>query len=334
MIQLSPKPQPAAAAVQPVHVHIHQEGVNRFTPAPAAAMTDRPRFRAAVKADGTLELMVYGEIVDDTTMSLLEYYGVPTDGFVSAMNVKRALDSAGSSYSRVMTRINSPGGDAFAGIAIKSLLASQSKPWESCVDGIAASAASIIAVGSKDGCKMGRGAMMMIHDAWTYAAGNKSELRKTADTLDKIDESIAQVYAARSGKALSEIQTMMSEETWLTAEDCVSQGFAAAIIEDPEEPAALAQAREFQALNRFRRVPKALGAKPPRDAAPIAPKAQACACECDACMEGDCSNCSNRDCTDENCQNCPMQNPDAANSNLTLYQCKTWQEHRGIRAQV
>jgi ATP-dependent protease ClpP protease subunit len=142
----------------------------------------RPQFNASVASDGALELMVCGDIVDQGTIASLESWGISTEGFVSALNVKKALDSD-TTCSKVRVRINSPGGDAFEGMAIHSLLRACGKPIEVCVDGIAASSASIVAMAG-DTRIMGRAAMMMIHNAWADCVGNKGDMTKMADTLD------------------------------------------------------------------------------------------------------------------------------------------------------
>lgn len=273
----------------------------------------KPVFRAALQADGTLELLIYGDIVDAATISMLEAWGYSTDGFVSALNVKKALDESGT-FSKVRLRINSPGGDAFEGMAINSLLVAQGKPVETYVDGIAASAASIIAMAGATRI-MGPSAMMMIHDAWSFCVGNSRDMRKMGDTLDKIDESIAAAYTSRTGMSLQAIQVLMDEETWLSAQDCVDQGFATGIVEPPaaEENASMAMARNFHALARLNRVPDKLKMRAPR-------AADQCACDCDNCQDGDCPNCTNVDCEDPNCTDCPMQAADKAKaSNLEGY---------------
>jgi len=294
---------------------------------PIKQAASRPHFRASLKDDETLELMVYGDIVDAGTMSMLESWGYSTDGFVSALGVKKALDDAAQSCSRVLVRINSPGGDAFEGVAINALLSSQPKPVECCVDGIAASAASIIfmAGGVR---KMGCSAMLMIHDAWSGCVGNSRDMRKMADTLDKIDQSIAQSYMSRTGKTAEEIQSLMDEETWLSAQDCVDQGFATAVVEMPQEQSAvaMAQARQFKALGRFKTPPALAATKDPT------PAANYCACRCEACMDGTCTSCSDEDCVDGSCKECPIQNPPPeSRSNLSLMRCMQWQMERGIR---
>lgn len=266
--------------------------------------TVKPEFKASLTENGVLELLIYGDIVDAGTISMLESWGYSTDGFISSLNVKRAMDSAGS-YQRIRLRINSPGGDAFEGMAIHSLISAAGKPVDVFIDGIAASSASIIAMAGGTRT-MGRVSMMMIHDAWSCCIGNKGDMAKMGATLDKIDEAIAAAYTARTGMSLAAIMALMDAETWLTAQDCIDQGFATGITEQqPEdEAAAMAMARGFKTLNHMKKVPVALKNKPKND---DLDNANGCECDCQNCKDDDCANCSNEDCADPNCVDCPMQ---------------------------
>lgn len=283
----------------------------------------KPQFRAALAGDGVLELLIYGDIVDAATISMLEAWGYSTDGFVSSLNVKRALD-ASPSCTRIRLRINSPGGDAFEGMAIHSLISATGKPVDVFVDGIAASSASIVAMcGSTR--TMGRVSMMMIHDAWSGCVGNKFDMRKMGDTLDKIDETIAAAYTERTGKTLDEVKALMDSETWLTAQDCVDQGFATGIVAQPEEEeaTAMAMARGFKVLAKLKQVPEVLQKKASND--------NGCNCECSACGDGNCADCSNESCEDPECLDCPMQSDETENaSNLSLIQARQWEVEHGI----
>lgn len=258
-------------------------------------MNKRSQFHAELGSDGVLELTIYGDIVDAVTAGYLESWGYDPSSFVSALSVKKALDGAGSSCAKIRLRINSPGGDAFEGMAIHSLLTGQAKPVEAYIDGIAASSASIIAMAASTRI-MGRSAMMMVHNAWASSTGYASDMRKMADVLDKISESIGACYVDRTGMSPEGVQKLMDAETWLSAQDCVDQGFATGVVEAPakEEAKALAAARRFKALAQLRNVPTQF-------------KAAACACDCTGCVDGDCAACSNKDCADSNCVDCPMQ---------------------------
>ena len=142
----------------------------------------------------------------------------------NAKDLKEFLDQNAES-SEIHIHINSPGGDAFEGRAMASLIRAFTGKTVCHVDGIAASAASIVAV-SCDEVVMGIGTMLMIHNAWTITAGNKADLIDQADLLDKCDQAMATDYELKSGLPREEIIAMMDAETWLTAEDAVEKKLA------------------------------------------------------------------------------------------------------------
>jgi ATP-dependent protease ClpP protease subunit len=202
--------------------------------------------RAALRDDGAYELLVYGEI---------------GEGDINAKDFRRQLDRAGS-YSRIALRINSGGGDAFEALAILNTLRAQARPIDAYVDGVAAAAASIVAM-CGDSIIMGAGATMMISDSWGICVGNAEDMQRQADALNAIDASIAQVYADRTGLNVSAIQEMMSAETWLTAAEACEKGFATqTTVRTPSEEAEkIALARQSPMLKLYRRTPKHLKAE-------------------------------------------------------------------------
>jgi ATP-dependent Clp protease protease subunit len=129
--------------------------------------------------------------------------------------------------------INSPGGDVFAGIAIFNMLRASGKEIVVKVMGVAASAASLIAMAG-DRIVMPKNTFMMIHNPWSFAMGNADELRKTADTLDTIGTALLETYAAKTGLSNDEITSMLATDTWLTADEALEKGFATEVI-DPVE---------------------------------------------------------------------------------------------------
>lgn len=159
---------------------------------------------------------------DTAALTCYDYVGSGYGGF-GAVDVKAALDA--NSFKNISIRINSPGGDAFEGVAIYNLLRSYQKPVAVYVDGLAASAASIIAMAG-DSIEMGVGSTMMIHNAATIEFGFAADMRKTADTLDTVSSSIADIYVARTGGAKADIQALMDAETWMTAQTAVDSNFA------------------------------------------------------------------------------------------------------------
>src|SRR5258707_1945466 len=138
-------------------------------------------FKAQAKA-GELELYVYDVIGADMFGE-----GITAASFTSA------ITDAGD-ISKITVRVNSPGGDAFEGLAIFNVLRGVGKPVNVLVDGLAASAASIVAMAG-DTITMGEGSLMMIHNALCIAFGNAADMRKSADVLDTVSGSIADVYA-------------------------------------------------------------------------------------------------------------------------------------------
>jgi ATP-dependent protease ClpP protease subunit len=122
-------------------------------------------------------------------------------------------------------RINSPGGDVFAAQAICTALKQHKAKVIAHIDGVAASAATSIACAC-DEVVMADGAMYMIHNAWTIALGDRNDFMETAALLEKIDGSLADVYAARTGKKKDEIAALMDAETWFTADEAIAIGLA------------------------------------------------------------------------------------------------------------
>jgi len=157
------------------------------------------------------EILIYSDIGTD-------YWGEA----VSAVSVKAQLDAM---QGDVSVRINSPGGDVFDGFAIFNLLAQYKGKVTVYIDGLAASAASVIAMAG-DEIIMGENALMMIHDPWTMSLGNSAEMRSTADLLDKIRDSIVATYATKSTLDTATIADLMSKETWLSAGEAIKDGFA------------------------------------------------------------------------------------------------------------
>jgi len=173
-------------------------------------------------ADGeTLDLSIYGDI------DMGGFFG--EDG-VASSGIAEQL-KAHASAKRINVRINSRGGDAMGGIAIYNLLRAHGAEVVVNIDGLAASAASIIAMAGR--VVMGRGAMMMVHNPWTIAMGGADDLRQTADVLDKLRDSLVTIYQAKTGKKPAELRALLKDETWMTAEEAKAAGFADEIADKP-----------------------------------------------------------------------------------------------------
>ncbi|PIS62236.1 Clp protease [Corynebacterium striatum] len=156
---------------------------------------------------------MYGEIVDE------KFDDVET----SAVSFKQALKDLGD-VEEIDININSPGGSVFSGIAIYNQIKNHPAKITAHIQGLAASIATCIAMGA-DKVVMPANAMMMIHNAWTLAMGNSNDLRKQADDLDKINQTVFQSYVDKNpdiDHAL--LRQYMDEETWLTASECKELG--------------------------------------------------------------------------------------------------------------
>ena len=162
----------------------------------------------AEQAETVAEVHIYDEI---------GYWGTSAKDFAQQL---AELD-----VDRIQLRINSPGGNAWDGVAIMNTLRRHRARVEVTVDGIAASATSLIAMAG-DHIVMNRSSQMMIHDTSGMAWGNAATMRETADLLDKLSDSYADAYAKRAGGTRGQWRDVMRAETWYTAEEAVLAGLA------------------------------------------------------------------------------------------------------------
>lgn len=216
------------------------------------ASTDRKPVNL-VRAEGSADATLYIYDVIDA------YWGI------SAKEVAQAI--AGLAPTDTLhLRINSPGGDVFEARAISAAIAQHAGKTVAHIDGLAASAATTIAA-SADEVEIIDGGFYMIHNAWTFAMGNKHALRETAGLLDKVDGAIVADYAKRTGATAEQLVAWMDAETWFTAQEAVDNKFAdrlavSAKLSNPDN----ASARQFN-LTVYDKTPKAL-LEPAQPAAP------------------------------------------------------------------
>lgn len=131
----------------------------------------------------------------------------------------------------VLVKINSYGGDIYEGISIMHALRSHPGQVTVRVEGVAASAASVIAVGGADRVEMTAGSELMVHMPWVETPGDADELRKTADDLDRTAQSLAEIYAEKAGGTAEQWLEMMRAETWFSAQEAVDAGLADAVVD-------------------------------------------------------------------------------------------------------
>lgn len=223
---------PAAPAARPcaqVHCDLMPKALERWNPSIKAAATD------------------------DNTITMYDPIGYDwwTGDGVTAKRVSAALRTIGDSD--VTVKINSPGGDVFEGLAIYNLLREHKGKVTVQVLGLAASAASFIAMAA-DEVQIARAGFLMIHNSWTMAAGDRNELREVADFLEQIDGTLADIYAVRTGDKADDIRKLMDVETWMGGSDAIEAGFADLLLasdatkEDPEVEPHQAAARRLDTI--------------------------------------------------------------------------------------
>ncbi len=205
------------------------------------------------------EAPVLAAATDPGTISIFDVIGYDywTDSGVTANRISAALRSIGNNP--VTVQINSPGGDFFEGVAIYNLLRAHPAKVTVEVIGLAASAASVIAMAS-DELRMGQGAFLMIHNAWTGVVGNAADLRAAADTIEPFDGAMAGIYAARTGMSEKKVAELMAAETWIGAGEAVKMKFADSIMPDPSE-SLQASASVRRDVSAKRRIDAALSAQ-------------------------------------------------------------------------
>lgn len=174
---------------------------------------------------------------DDGVPEILIYDAIDSMFGVSAADFVR--DLAKIDAPAITVRINSPGGSVFDGIAILNALRGHDAKITTVVDGVAASIASVIAMGG-DEIVMNKNSQMMIHNAWDLVIGNADELQAAADRLRQFSENLASIYADRAGGSVADWQGLMDAETWYTADEAVAAGLADLVLVDTVKENAMA----------------------------------------------------------------------------------------------
>ncbi len=159
------------------------------------------------KAGTTADVYIFDEIGT---------YGVTAQEFIT--DIKDLKDTP------INLRINSLGGDVFDGMAMYNVIKRREAKTTVYIEGIAASIATIIALGA-DEVVMAENSLFMIHNAWGGSMGEAKDMRKTADTLDKITGELTDIYRKKTGLSYDSLVDMMDEETWLNANEAFSYGF-------------------------------------------------------------------------------------------------------------
>lgn len=193
--------------------------------------------------DGKVEIFIYSDIGYD-------WWEDKSTAQLFAEELKNLGD-----VSSIDLHINSNGGDVFDGQAIHTLIKNHKGFVTAYIDGLAASIATVIAMGA-DKVIMPKNAMMMIHNAWTGLYGNANDLRKMADDLDHINDTIVHTYLAKVKDKTDEatIRDLMNKESWLNAEECLSLG----LCDEVSEPVKMAACLTKEQAHKFKNAPKEL----------------------------------------------------------------------------
>lgn len=167
--------------------------------------------------------------VGDNVITMFDVIGEDywSGGGITAKKVAAQLRAIGDRP--VEVQINSPGGDMFEGIAIYNVLREHPQPITIKIMGMAASAASIIAMAG-DQIEIGAASFIMIHNCWVVAIGNRHDMAETAEWLGPFDSAMVDVYAARTGQDAAAIARWMDAESYMSGSMAVDRGFADALL--------------------------------------------------------------------------------------------------------
>lgn len=185
------------------------------------------KYYALEENGDSADLYIFGEIAPDGRV-------YENDSDKSAYSIVNELKKASSN--NINVHINSMGGDVGEGLAIYNTLKNSGKNVTTYCDGFACSAASVVFMAGSERV-MSRETLLMIHNAWTVSVGNADGLRKDADDLDKINETMSNAYLEGTNISKDDLKTLMDNETWITADEAMQYGFATKIIGDDDAKA-------------------------------------------------------------------------------------------------
>ena len=198
-------------------------------------------YEIKAKKEGPAEIWIYDEI---------GYWGIGAKEFIIELN---AIDNP-----KIDMHINSPGGEVFDGAAIYNAIKRHPAEVTTYVDGIAASIASVVALAGKK-VIMAENAIFMMHNPAGLVIGTADDMRKTADVLDKVRETMIGAYMTKSGKSDSEIKGLLDAETWMNADETKAAGFADEIGDEMDLAACAKFIPSMQKMG-FRHIPRDLNA--------------------------------------------------------------------------
>ena len=185
------------------------------------------KFYSLVQNGNTADIDIYGDITSWPWEAL---------GEVSATNLSKQLAELSADVDTINVHISSYGGEVKEGLAIYNALKNHKAKVRTICDGFACSIASVIFMAGEERI-MNEASLLMVHNAWTYGAGNAAELRKLADDMEKITQASVNAYMAHSSLSEEEVKALLDAETWLLPSEALEYGFATSIMEeDSKQP--------------------------------------------------------------------------------------------------
>lgn len=206
-------------------------------------------FKMAQISDQKAEIFIYGDIVSEGWRW--------SDDETSAVSFRDSLTELGD-VEEIDLRINSGGGDVFEAVAIYNMIKRHKAKVTAHIDGLAASAASVIAMAA-DRVVMPANSMLMIHNAWSIFMGDHVAMKKFAEDLEKINESVKRSYLDKNENLdVTELTALMDAETWLSADEALEMGLADEVITAVQVAASITKDQ----LARYENAPSALKEEP------------------------------------------------------------------------
>lgn len=201
-----------------------------------------------------MDIEIKGDIIEDDSQWIYDWIGW---SYTTAKNVKNALNNAKGES--VTLKINSPGGSVFAASEIYTELRNYKGEVNIEIVGLAASAASVIAMAGKS--KMSPTAQLMVHNVSTYASGDYRDMEHTAEILKNANDTIANAYISKSGMSRDNALELMNKESWLTAAKAKELGLIDQIMFEDSNNLGLKGLNNFKKhglYNSFSSIPKEL----------------------------------------------------------------------------
>lgn len=212
--------------------------------------------------EDSAEITMYGEVVQDRPR---RYWDEEKDNerlYIVLGEFLKDLEKVKNRRS-ITVRINSPGGELYAGIAIMNRLGELDGEVVTVVDGLAASAASIILQGGKRR-KVHKGSLVMVHGASSFFFGyyNRKQLKERADQLDAANRTAIEAYAQRTGLEREEISALLDQTVWMTGQEAIDKGFADELVEGGSVSMGISQDSAYMMVNGIRMPTAGLGVIP------------------------------------------------------------------------